>query len=219
MGSGNSKPVRSNQPGPHPRLAERVERHLTRPWRKPDAAHNAPALAALAERLAADRRPRILDSFCGTGDSTRRLARAHPQRLVIGVDKSARRLAAHGAVEGGYLLLHADCEAVWRALADSGERLDRHYLLYPNPWPKAAQLGRRVHGHPAFPLLLTLGGELELRSNWRLYAEEFGVALHLAGIRGRVAALPPGPALTPFEAKYRASGHRLWHCRARLSRL
>jgi tRNA G46 methylase TrmB len=216
MSDGNSRTVSSNQRGPHPRLAECVARHLATPWRKPPAAHNTAALEQLAERLAADRRPRVLDSFCGTGQSTRALAREHGDCLVIGIDKSAARLAAHGAVDGDYLLLRADCEAVWQALATSGERLRAHYLLYPNPWPKAAQLGRRIHGHPAFPLLLALGGALELRSNWQLYVEEFAIALHLAGVRSLVAAVPPGDPLTRFEAKYRQSGHELWRCSARL---
>ena len=214
--TGNSKQVESNQAGPHRGLGALVARHLREPWRKPVAAHNGPALAALAERRAADPRPLVLDSFCGTGASTRELAARHPDCLVVGIDKSAARLAKHGEAGDGYLLLRADCEAVWQVLAGEGVRLAAHYLLYPNPWPKAAQLKRRVHGHPAFPLLLALGGALELRSNWRLYVEEFGIALHLAGICSAVSAVPAGEPLTRFEAKYRASGHDLWRCRARL---
>jgi tRNA G46 methylase TrmB len=214
--TGNSRAVHSNQSGPHPRLAALVARHLREPWRKPVAAHNRPALEALAARRAVDPRPLVLDSFCGTGASTRALAARHPDCLVVGIDKSAARLAKHGPAADDYLLLRADCEAVWQALAAAGTRLAAHYLLYPNPWPKAAQLQRRVHGHPAFPLLLALGGNLELRSNWRLYAEEFGIALHLAGVRAAISTVPSGEPLTPFEAKYRASGHALWRCRARL---
>lgn len=214
--TGNSRAVHSNQGGPHPRLAALVARHLASPWRKPPAAHNDAALAKLAARCAADPRPLVLDSFCGTGASTRALAARHPDCLVVGIDKSAARLAKHGPAGDDYLLLRADCEAVWQALAAAGTRLAAHYLLYPNPWPKAAQLQRRVHGHPAFALLLALGGDLELRSNWRLYAEEFGIALHLAGIRSAISTVPSGAPLTLFEAKYRASGHGLWRCRARL---
>jgi len=212
--AGNSRQVESNQTGPHRALGARVARHLREPWRKPVAAHNGPALEALAARRAADPRPLVLDSFCGTGASTRTLAARHPECLVVGIDKSAARLAKHGEADDDYLLLRADCEAVWQVLVREGARLAAHYLLYPNPWPKAAQLQRRVHGHPAFPLLPALGGSLELRSNWRIYVEEFGIALHLAGVRGTVSAVPAETPLTPFEAKYRASGHVLWRCRA-----
>jgi len=107
--------------------------------------------------------------------------------------------------------LRATCEDVWRLLVQERLRVDYHYLLYPNPWPKAAHLRRRVHGHPAFPLLLRLGGRLELRSNWQVYVEEFGTAMHIAGQRGRVDTVAEHClAISLFEKKYRDSGHPLW---------
>jgi tRNA G46 methylase TrmB len=193
-----------------------VQRHLDTAWRKPPRPADTPALAALGAALARHSGPLVLDSFCGTGQSTTLLARRHPDALVIGVDKSAHRLNRHRGA-GNYLLLQAHCESVWRYLQEAGHRLDAHYLLYPNPWPKPGQLARRVHGHPAFPLLLALGGTIELRSNWQLYVEEFGAALHLAGRCARVALLPaPAEPLTLFEAKYAASNHDLWRLTASL---
>ena len=211
-----SRRVVSNQQYLHPRLAEVVLRHLRAGYKKPVAPHSAAAFGQLLQALATTPRPLVLDSFCGTGHSTADLARRHPQHLVVGVDKSARRLARH-PVDGGdnYLLLRADCEAIWQLLAERGMAVDYHYLLYPNPWPKAAHLQRRVHGHPAFPLLSRLAGSaprghIELRSNWQLYVEEFGVAMTLAGVAGRVAQLASAAPLSLFERKYRASGHPLW---------
>ena len=79
-------------------------------------------------------------------------------------------------------------------------------------------LQRRVHGHASLPALLALRGTLELRSNWQLYVEEFGVAMHLAGQRGVVRKLPAdGADLSLFERKYRRSGHDLWACRVRIA--
>ena len=211
-----SRPVHSNQRSVHPRLAERVSRHLRSGWRKPPRPADAEALAQLTEVLAVHRGPIVLDSFCGTGQSTAEIARRHPDALVIGVDKSAHRLRRHRG-SGDYLLLQAHCESVWQYLAGAGVGLAAHYILYPNPWPKAGQLARRVHGHPAFPLLLALGGALELRSNWQLYVEEFGVALHLAGRTARVSVVADAPEpLTLFERKYRESGHTLWQLHAAL---
>ncbi|MFP4263935.1 MAG: SAM-dependent methyltransferase, partial [Halomonas sp.] len=88
----------------------------------------------------------------------------------------------------------------------------RHYLLYPNPYPKAAHLKLRWHGHPVLPFILALGGRLELRSNWRLYLEEFALGVAQAtGVVGEVESLDPaGEYLTPFEQKYHASGQALW---------
>ncbi len=153
----------------------------------------------------------MLDSYCGTGQSTARLCKRYPDALVIGVDKSSHRLDRHPALPKNGLLLQAHCEAVWRHLVERQTRLLAHKILYPNPWPKPGHLSRRVHGHPAFPLLLALGGDLELRSNWQLYVEEFGVALSLLGHPSRVAIVPSDDeALTLFEEKYRNSGHELW---------
>lgn len=212
----NSSPVSSNQQQLHPKLAALVLRHLKGEHRAKLLAHNLSAYESLRERLAAQPRPLILDSFCGTGHSTAALAERHPGHLVLGIDKSAQRLAKHpypgtDTDRRNYLLLRADCEAIWQLLVRDGLRVDFHYILYPNPWPKAKHLQRRVHGHASFPLLLQLGGTLELRSNWQLYIEEFGVAMHLAGHRGCVSELAfDGTDLSLFEQKYRKSGHDLW---------
>jgi tRNA G46 methylase TrmB len=213
----SSRPVTSGQRSVHPGLPQLLRRHRDSTWRKPPQAVDQPALERLATQLASDDRPLILDSFCGTGHSSAALAARHGEALVIGVDKSADRLRRSPPLPANCLLLQAHCEAVWRFLAERGARLQAHYLLYPNPWPKSAHLARRVHGHPAFPLLVHLGGIIELRSNWRVYVEEFGVALHLLGITSRIAVLGTDEApLTRFEAKYRDSGHELWVLRGRL---
>ncbi len=205
----------SNQSGLHPRLAATVRRHLESPSLRPVAAHSLKAFDAVAEALARTPRPLVLDSFCGTGMSTAQIAGMHPGHLVVGVDQSAHRLQRHVPQRGDYLLLRAQCEDIWQLLLQSGLRVDHHYLLYPNPWPKRKHLQRRIHGSASFAWLLELGGSVELRSNWRLYVEEFGVAMHLAGRRGAVARVGGDPALTLFEEKYRRSGHALWRYSAR----
>jgi len=207
----NSRKVSSNQSHPHPRLTEVVRRHLTTTFRKPAAPHNLAAFSRLMERLDAAPLPLVLDSFCGTGHSTATLAQRHPGHLVVGIDKSSERLGKHPASSAdNCMLLQADCEDIWQLLLQEGLTVDYHYLLYPNPWPKARHLQRRIHGHASFAWLLRLGGHIELRSNWQVYVEEFGLSTQLAGYRGRVARVPEGPGLTLFEQKYRNSGHELW---------
>jgi tRNA (guanine-N7-)-methyltransferase len=208
----NSQPVVSNQHQVHPNLADVVCRHLQTTFRRELAPHNVQAYEAITRSLVATPRAIVLDSFCGTGHSTAALAERHPEHLVIGIDKSARRLEKHvGGNSDNYLLVRADCEDIWSLLLRDGLRADFHYLLYPNPWPKAGHLQRRIHGHASFPLLLRLGGVLELRSNWQLYVEEFGLAMHLAGHRGCVSKLQQNNIdLSLFERKYRQSGHELW---------
>jgi tRNA G46 methylase TrmB len=208
----NSHPVTSNQPHLHRKLAAVVLRHLNTRHRAIVSEHSRQAYQALSQELATNPRPLVLDSFCGTGHSTAALAANHPGHLVVGIDQSAQRLDKHpGSDRANYLLLRANCEDIWTLLAEDEKVVDFHYLLYPNPWPKARHLQRRIHGHGSFPQLLRLGGNLELRSNWKVYVEEFGFAMHLAGHRGYVSKIAEdGPALTLFEQKYRQSGHHLW---------
>ncbi len=158
--------------------------------------------------LAEDDRPLVLDSGCGTGESTHRIAARHPEAWVLGVDKSAHRLGGSALRRNGRVLLaRAELADLWRCL---DRAVAAHYLLYPNPWPKAAQLSRRWAGHPVLPWLLGLGGRLEVRSNWPVYLEEFAAAIAL--VTGAVASVKPietGPPLSPFERKYRTAGHPL----------
>jgi tRNA G46 methylase TrmB len=158
----------------------------------------------------------IFDSGCGTGQSTRLIATHHPESLVIGIDKSAARLnkAFHGSLphrEGNIIWVRAELAGFWRLAVRAGWRLQAHYLLYPNPWPKPGQLQRRWHAHPVFPDLLKLGGTLELRTNWKIYAEEFALAIESAsGCTPAIRSVAENEITTAFEGKYRATGHALF---------
>ena len=213
-----SKPVTSSQQQPHQDLPGLVRRHCLKPWRKPTPTHSHAAFEEIQEWLGHHAgRPVILDSFCGTGMSSALLAKTHPDAAVIGIDKSAHRLSRHRSEPYRYLLVRTECEPLWQLLASAGIRLHKHYLLYPNPWPKPGQVQRRIHGHPAFPLLGALGGTIELRSNWDIYAQEFHLACSALGLISALEALGDGAPISLFEKKYREQGHPLWQVRARPS--
>lgn len=210
-----SPPVQSAQSAIHPRLQETLRRHFDNLWQQPLHAPTQHAFSLLQAMLGDAQSPLILDSGCGSGASTLRLAELHPGHCVIGVDQSAvrlRRLAPEGiAVIGNAIVLRAELASFWRLFVDAGMQAERHHLLYPNPWPKAAHLGRRWQGHPGFPTLMRSAQQFELRSNWRVYVEEFAFALRFAGhARAEVDTLQIEVPLTPFERKYRDSGHGLW---------
>jgi len=219
----NSSLVISSQTAIHEQLAATVARHAASTYRKPIMPYNQAAFdASMAAWKAAGSAPLILDAGCGVGLSTLNLAQSFPDHFVIGVDQSAdriaRKVAWHGPLPQNCIRLRADLIDYWRLLLAAGVRPARHYVLYPNPWPKKPQLGRRWHGHPVFPAVVALGGHFECRSNWRTYIEECAAALNqLSGIP--VAPEPcaglPTP-LTPFEKKYLDSGHALWRCRVQL---
>lgn len=215
MSYANSRIPQSAQQGVHEALSERVRKHLAEPFRKPFADYNRAALqASLADWDG--KVPLILDAGCGVGHSTIQIARQYPDHWVIGVDQSADRLNRRkpypeALLPQNMVFVRADLVDYWRLLDAAGVRLTRHYLLYPNPWPKIGHLGRRWHAHPVFPWIPRLGGVLECRSNWRVYIEEFALAL------GQVIAHPVDWApfsaevpLTPFERKYRDSGQTLY---------
>jgi tRNA G46 methylase TrmB len=213
---GVSRRVTSRQQGVHPRLGAVLEAHLEQTWRAPLHRTSVAAFEALQADLGGAVTGLVLDSGCGTGDSTRQIARALPDCLVIGVDRSAARLQRGGIGrspqrEGNAVWLRADLATFWRLAAGAGWRLQHHYLLYPNPWPKPAQLRRRWHAHPVFPDLLRLGGRLEMRCNWAVYALEFAAAVNRTlGTDVRPTAMGESPISSAFERKYRASGHPLY---------
>jgi len=215
MSYANSRIPTSAQQGVHEALAGRVERHLREPFRKPFADYNRAAFERSLDGWDG-RAPLILDAGCGVGHSTIELARRHPDHYVIGVDQSEDRLARRkpypeAMLPRNLVFARADLVDYWRLLLGAGLRLARHYVLYPNPWPKIGHLGRRWHAHPVFPWLLGLGGELECRSNWAVYAQEFAWAAGWAlGREVAVERFATDAPLTPFERKYRDSGQPLY---------
>lgn len=214
----NSTPISSAQSGVHEQLAALVARHAAHPFRKPVTDYNRRAFAhSMAAWRAAGEPPLILDTGCGVGLSTLNLAAQYPDHFVIGIDQSADRLARNtlweGPEPGNLCFVRADLVDYWRLALDAGLRPARHYLLYPNPWPKIGHLARRWQGHAVFPAIVALGGIIECRSNWRIYVEEFAAALRQLGAADAQAeAYLTDAPITPFERKYLASGHALWRC-------
>lgn len=231
----NSSPIVSSQMDIHDQLAKLVSRHAATEFLKPIAAYSSAAFEeSIGAWRAAGTPPLILDAGCGIGLSTLHLATQFPNHFVIGVDQSVDRLARNiawpGALPSNFTKVRADLIDYWRLVQQAEIHPDRHYVLYPNPWPKKHHIGRRWHGHPVFPGIVALGGHFECRSNWRIYIDECAAALRqLTAIEVETEAYFPNgkdtldnsvdtPAsssfpITPFESKYLASGHSLWRCR------
>lgn len=209
--AGNSRAITTNQDGPHEALLATVAKHRAQAFEKPIAPFNSQAIATVEAWLATHSGPWILDSGCGVGESTRHIARAFPDHLVIGVDRSDSRLQRrHDDTPDNARFVRADLVDFWRLAAVNGWSPARHYLLYPNPYPKRQQLKQRWHAHPVFPSVLQLGGRLECRSNWLVYLREMALVLTHAGIPSRVNTVSSLASVTPFERKYRASDQTCW---------
>lgn len=215
----NSKAILSPQNGLHPHLTRVIEKHIHTTYRKPFQQHNLEAFDTLIREVRKKDRPKLhLDSCCGTGLSTRKLATMCPDTLVIGIDRSLKRLNTDsdmlGPLPDNCLLLRANCEDIWRLSVREGLLFTRHTILYPNPYPKLEHLKRRWHGHPVFPELIKLAQETELRSNWRTYLDECKAAWKLLKqSSSEVSEIQIDEPLTLFERKYAGSGQTLYELR------
>lgn len=222
---GDSKSIITNQTGIHEKLNEVVAKHLSHPFKKPFQPHTQQAFEEMDTLVKAflQANPNgevILDACCGVGQSTRILAQQNPQAIVIGVDKSAHRITRNVegfAQENGYSaqnyhLVRADLNDFYRLVKAANWPVTKHYILYPNPWPKSKHLQRRWHGSAVFPQMIGIGNTIILRSNWRLYLEEFKQASTQMALHGELSQVNVAleQALTPFEAKYQASGQVCW---------
>ncbi len=208
-----SRSVSSNQQGIHPDLLSTVKRHLHKPFKKPVTDFNQAAFEEADQYYQQNKGQFILDSGCGTGESTFHIAKAFPDFFVLGVDQSADRLARNNPwqLQDNARLIRADLVDFWRLALSSNWKLSRHYLLYPNPWPKKKHLQRRWHGHPVFPVLKDLGGKLELRTNWKIYREEFSQALTQQTDKpAELQTYLPESPISAFERKYHSSGQDLY---------
>lgn len=180
----------------------------------------------------------ILDSGCGTGESTIHIARRFPGIPVIGIDKSCARLDKAGNpsqtagedVPPNAFWIRAELLDFWRLALErvqaSEWTIPYHAVYYPNPWPKQSEATRRFHMHPIFPTLLALGKVIELRTNWEIYAREFAEAAKIvlnenAESADTTATVPANAQITcesfdpvapetAFERKYKEARQTLW---------
>ena len=247
----HAKEVQSNQEGTFKDLEKLVRKYACTPYLRPIADHTRLAFAD-AEQFIADfytkhqptpsesmpiaPLPVILDSGCGTGESTFHLAQQFPDYPVIGIDKSIVRLekATQFTDNGLHELprnafyVRAELIDFWRLAlekATTGQwTIPYHALYYPNPWPKQSEAGRRFHLHPIFPTLAQLSQTTELRTNWKIYAQEFAQAVRILQKTpvsdcfpsSRVAmtinceAFEPEQPITAFERKYKNARQQLW---------
>jgi len=215
-------PITSSQQGVHHNLAATVVKHLEHESQRPIAPHNQAAFTQAYDTWNRKGRPPvILDSACGTGESSRSLASTYPDHFVIGIDQSEKRLShsQNQYCPDNCLLLRAECTDFWRLANQAQWRFALHTLFYPNPYPKPRHLQRRWHGEAAFRQLLAISDNIELRTNWAIYAQEFYEALLIANIHlpssnnTRINEYVPTDCITAFERKYQLSGHTLWQVR------
>ncbi len=211
---GNSRNINSNQTEIHCDLIKYLERYRKNPFRRQISNQVLESFLMLDEQVKKHNMPIILDSGCGVGESTFRIAEKNPNCLVVGVDKSIHRLnknLSNQVKHNNVIFYRTNLIDFWPLVNKYMWPVQKHYLLYPNPWPLKKDVKKRFHAHPIFMELIEISNVIELRSNWRIYLEEFSLAFeHVAGCKSKVEIYNPESALTPFERKYQSSGHILF---------
>jgi tRNA (guanine-N7-)-methyltransferase len=210
-----SRLVQSNQDSLHSDLVPLWKKYKETQFCKTYAAHTRIAFESIREKISNTSQPIILDSGCGVGHSSIWLAEHYPEHWIIGVDKSEFRLKKNPYVfkdsPSNLFLIRAELIDFWRLLRENNIGIDRHYIFYPNPWPKKKDVKKRFHAHPVISDLLHLSSYFLLRSNWHIYVLEFAQAVeYWLGIEPEIKALEAIEPVTLFEQKYLASGHPLY---------
>ena len=211
-----SSAVLSNQISAHKELESISKKHLSNVYKKPYRQFSEEIFNQIDQLIKVINLPIILDSGCGTGASSLKLLELYPDNLVIGIDKSEKRLAKFLDDKSVYqknnlIIARADVIDIWRLAKLTKWNIKKHYLLYPNPWPKKDQFKRRWHAHPIFPQMVSLCDQIELRTNWEIYAEEFKQVLEmLTGKNVLLETIGVDSFISPFEKKYHESGHELY---------
>jgi tRNA (guanine-N7-)-methyltransferase len=208
---GNSSQVTSNQISIHPNLEQLVKKYTKFKYLKQTGTNHELCNLMVFLDTAQQQFPVVLDSGCGTGESSIALARLYPDKFIVGFDKSAHRLSKiKQNIPSNLLITQQRCEDVWSGIAERNIKCDT-YLLYQNPWPKKKHIKRRWHAHPIFPTLLQISRSITMRTNWRIYALEFSIALATHNTPHKLTPLRPGTDyLSPFERKYVQSGHSIF---------
>ncbi|OWV14152.1 methyltransferase domain-containing protein [Fibrobacter sp. UWB5] len=238
--------VTSNQIDIYKNLEAVVRKYAATTFLRPVADHTREAFEMASDFVrsfygskATGRLDLVLDSGCGTGESTIHLARKFPNVPVIGIDKSSVRLSKAGNerqlevsaggscdVPANAFWVRAELLDFWRLALDrvqAGEwNVLHHALYYPNPWPKESEATRRFHLHPIFPVLMRLSPVTELRTNWEIYACEYKEAARIAGdclslnVSAECSAFSPENPETAFERKYQTAGQELYRTLVRV---
>lgn len=213
MSKQESKSVTTNQEGIHDDL-QKIYQRYTLNYQRPIADFSKATYQEI--KSCAQDLQIIFDFGCGIGESTYHLAKSNPDSVVIGIDKSLSRLERKNIfkkehIENMHLFRGELLDLIFlifRGYQTNELKIKKMYFLYPNPWPKKIHVKRRFHANPIAPFIFGINVPIVLRSNWKLYLEEF---IFMANLFERSKHelkqidVDHQGALTPFERKYTQS--------------
>jgi tRNA (guanine-N7-)-methyltransferase len=218
--SHKSKFVTSNQAGIHDKLDSILKRYSRENYIRPIAEFSHKTFNELLDWINSfDSRSVMLDMGCGTGQSSYELAKMYPENLVIGIDKSINRIDRNNdfkyQLPVNVKIVRGELLDLWYLFFQASKlnllTIEKQYILFPNPWPKKKHVKLRFHANPIFPFILALSQNIELRTNWKIYAEEFLFACKFYGVKKvTTRQYIPKNVISSFELKYLESDHHLY---------
>jgi tRNA (guanine-N7-)-methyltransferase len=173
------------------------------------------------EQVFGRRAPTILEIGFGMGETTARIARAHPENNYLGIEVHTpgvgsllKRIAEDG-LTNLRLVQHDAVEVLEHMIAPAS--LAGAHIFFPDPWPKKRHHKRRLI-QPGFVALLASrlapGAYLHAATDWQEYAEQilavFAAEPALANTAPGFALRPDYRPLTKFESRGLKLGHGVW---------
>lgn len=162
--------------------------------------------------------PKILEIGFGMGETTARIAAAHPENDYLGIEVhgpgvgSLLKQIDEGGLTNVRIMQHDAVEVLKHMIGP--ETLSGVHIFFPDPWHKKRHHKRRLI-QPAFVELaasrLRPGGVLHCATDWEPYAEQMLEVLGACpALVNTAAGWAPRPAWRPLS-KFERRGLRLGH--------
>jgi tRNA (guanine-N7-)-methyltransferase len=164
---------------------------------------------------------KIFEIGCGMGETTARIAAAHPENDYLGVEVHPPgvgglcKLIAEQELANVRIIQHDAVEVVRDMLPEAS--LDGIHIFFPDPWHKKRHNKRRLIQSPFIAQLarrLKSGGYLHCATDWEEYAAQMLDVLTaeplLRNTADRYAPRPEYRPLTKFEQRGLRLGHGVW---------
>ncbi len=203
----------------------------TKPWAKPELAacpyftDDPAALKGHWSEKYPRTQPFHIEIGCGKGGFISQIAPAHPEINYLALDikremvafarrKSEKSYAEAGVAVDNLMLALSNADRIAEFFAPE-DKVERIYLTFSNPWPKAGHHKRRLT-HPRFleqyKSFLAPGGEIHFKTDdddlfdaTLGYLEESGFAV-LRMTRDLHADMPADNVITEHEAMFTEQG-------------
>lgn len=192
----------TEQIGIHENLEKIISKNAFGKFLRPIPSHQMECFEKIKVFMT-ENRPAILDSFVGTGISTRILAKKFPKYKVLGIDRSLKRLKNEVISGDNFLIIRGNVLDLWPLLANEGFFFKKHFIFYPNPYPKKTRIKNRFYAHPVFMSMLKLSLNLEVRTNWEIFALELFYCLKYFGKDPKIQKFYIDKPISLFEKKYK----------------